>query len=90
MNTIVETVTQLKNNALAQYNELQEELACKCLDAELHGREADFWQREFEIMQKVYSELQQQLIDSCNNITSWLRDKNIHIGSITTEDDLPG
>ena len=90
LNTIAETAMQLKDNALAQCNELQEELACKHLDAELRGREANFWQREFEITQKAYSELQQQLIDSCNSIASWLRDEDIHIGSMTTEDNLPG
>ena len=42
--TIAETMTWLKDNTLAQCNELWEELACKCLDAELCGREANFWQ----------------------------------------------
>ena len=90
LNIIAETAMQLKDSALAQCDELQEELACEYLNVELHSGEADFWQREFEIMQKGYSELQQQLIDSCNSIASWLRDEDIPMRSMTTEDDLPG
>jgi hypothetical protein len=41
-------------------------------------------------MQKAYSELQQQLIDSCNSIMSQLRDEDIQMGSMTTEDNLLG
>ena len=74
LNIIAETVTWLKDSALAQCDGPREELTCKRLDVELRGGEANFWQREFKITQKAYSELQQQLIDSCNSIASQLRD----------------